>query len=203
MSTFLPGIEMPLPEGERLLWKGGPSWRALAIHAFHTPKIAVYFALLIGVAAVSVRGEPEAGQRFLVSATWLALGGSAAIAFACVMAMLVARTTLYAITDRRVVMKIGVALPVVLNVPLGVIDGMAMQRRRDGGGNIALCLEKNVRVAYAILWPHARAWRVRHPEPLLRSIGDVQTVASVLNGALLSSMHPVEEAAAAPSGHAA
>ena len=42
------------------------------------------------------------------------------------------------------------------------------------------------RVAYVVVWPHARAWHLRHPEPLLRSVADVERVGTILRDALLA-----------------
>lgn len=203
MSTYLRGVEMPLPEGERLLWQGSPNWKALAIHAFHVRKIAIYFGLLLIVAAIAARGAPDAARQFRSSAMWLTLGGVTAVAFVGLVAKLAARTTLYAITERRLVMKIGIALPVVLNVPLRVIDSIAMKRYPSGHGNVAIRLEGDVRVAFAVLWPHARAWHLRHPQPLLRDVDDVAAVASVLDGAVRATLEPEVELIETSSGHAA
>ena len=41
------GLPERLPEGETLLWQGRPSWRQLALRAFHVREIAIYFALLL------------------------------------------------------------------------------------------------------------------------------------------------------------
>lgn len=186
MSAFLEGIEAPLPEGESILWQAVPSRNALAVHAFHVRKIAFYFGLLICFSAVFARGEAEPLQFFFASAKWLVVGGAMACGFAYTVAALAARTTLYAITERRVVMKIGIALPVVLNIPLHIIDGVDVKRRSDGSGDLALRLANKSRVAFAVLWPHARAWHVRYPEPLLRGLINVDAVGVTLKQALLS-----------------
>ena len=36
---------------------------------------------------------------------------------------------------------------------------------------------------YALLWPHARPWRYRSPEPMLRAVPDAQAVAARLTRA--------------------
>lgn len=190
MSTYLRGVESPLPEGERVLWQGSPARNALALHAFHARKIAIYFVALIGLSAVFAGSEASPLQYFLNSAKWLVIGGGIAVLFAFTVATLSARTTLYAITERRVVMKVGIALPVVLNVPLHVIDGVDVRRRANGHGDIALRLANKSRVAYAILWPHARAWHVKYPQPLLRDLPNVDQVAIDLKQALLSATMP-------------
>ena len=185
MSTYLRGVEMPLPEGERVLWQGNPSRNALALHAFHARKIAIYFWVLIVLTAFFSQGEPQPMKFFTTSALWLAIGGAMATAFALTVSMLSSRTSLYAITERRVVMKIGIALPVVLNIPLNIIDGVGVKKRTDGSGDLSLKLANKSRVAYAVLWPHARAWHVRYPEPLLRGIANVDAVGDLLRQALL------------------
>jgi len=186
LSTFLEGVEAPLPDGEEVLWQAKPARNALALHAFHARKIALYFGALICLSAIFASGEAEPFAFFLASAKWLALGGAVACGFAFIVATLSARTTLYAITERRVVMKIGIALPVVLNIPLHIIDGVDIKRRSDGSGDLALRLGNQSRVAFAVLWPHARAWHVRYPEPLLRGLVNVDGVGAMLKQALLS-----------------
>lgn len=185
MSTFLEGVEAPLPDGEKILWQAKPARNALAVQAFHARKIALYFGALICLAAVFASNEAEPLKAFLSSAKWLALGGVTACGFALTVATLASRTSLYAITERRVVMKIGIALPVVLNIPLHIIDGVDVRRRADGSGDLALRLGHKSRVAFAVLWPHARAWHVRYPEPLLRGLTDIDAVGATLKQALL------------------
>lgn len=191
MTTYLKGVEVPLPEGETLLWQGSPAFRSLAVHAFHARKIALYFLGLIVITAVVNRGASVPGG-LLASSVPLAIGGATAVAFAVTVAQLAARTTLYAITDRRVVMKVGIALPIVLNIPLRMIESVDMKQYAGGLGNLSLKIAGGNRVAYAVLWPHARPWRVRFPEPLLRDLPNVSTVGATLREALLS-------AATAPS----
>ena len=38
--------------------------------------------------------------------------------------------------------------------------------------------------AWLLLWPHVRPWRMRHPEPMLRSLPDAAHVAAILAPAL-------------------
>ena len=77
-------------------------------------------------------------------------------------------------------MKVGIALPIVLNIPLHVIESADMLERQNKIGDIALRLANKSRVAYAVLWPHARAWHVRYPQPLLRGIPHIDEVGNVL-----------------------
>jgi hypothetical protein len=57
-----------------------------------------------------------------------------------------------------------------------------------------------------VLWPHARPFRLRHPEPLLRAIDDVAAVAAILERALRATLPELASTSApatATSGHAA
>ena len=67
-------------------------------------------------------------------------------------------------------MRIGIALPMTLNLPF------AHRSRRpgcrlhaDGSGDIAAALAGGDRIAYLHLWPHARPWQLARPEPMLRA----------------------------------
>ena len=63
-----PGLPERLPAGERILWQGAPDWRALALHAFHVRKLAIYFAAMMGLQALYQLGQPrEALARSLVA----------------------------------------------------------------------------------------------------------------------------------------
>ncbi|MEP7065064.1 MAG: photosynthetic complex putative assembly protein PuhB [Gemmatimonadota bacterium] len=188
-AVYLRGVEMPLPEGERVLWQGAPALAELLLHAFHARKVVIYFALLVALAAILAGESPAPLHTFLTAAMWLSISAVVACCFLFVFATLAARTTLYAITERRVVMKIGIALPVVLNVPLAIIDSVNLKPRAHDRGDIALQLAGDSRVAYLVLWPHARAWHLRHPQPLMRGVENAAGVGAVLQGALLAQLH--------------
>ena len=97
----------------------------------------------------------------------MGLSALGAVVILLVIAVLSARTTMYSITDRRVVMRIGMALPVTLNIPFEGIDGASLAEFSDKSGDIALSLNHNGRLGYLVLWPHARPWR--WPAPRLRA----------------------------------
>lgn len=188
MSGPLPRIVRrlpePLPLGERILWQGAPGKRSLAIHVFHVRKIAIYFgAIVLWRAGASFAGD-QSLLSALVAAAWVMPLALSATAIFCVFAYLVGRTTTYTITDRRIIMQYGVAFPMTLNIPFRVIGGAAVKIFSDGSGDIPVTLTGKDRVAYLVLWPHARAWRFARPEPMLRAIPDVAAVAKRLAGAL-------------------
>jgi hypothetical protein len=66
-------------------------------------------------------------------------------------------------------------------------------------------------IGYLNLWPHARPWRMKHPEPMLRSVPDAAAVARLLveawsaatgtdatGSAATTSPEPMQPATAAP-----
>lgn len=188
MSTPHPekidGIYDPLPEGERVLWQGAPDWRRLAVTAFHVRKVSLYFGILLvwKIVADTYDGSPLA--QAATGSLWLAALAGAAVGLLALLAWLSARTTIYAVTNRRVFLRIGIALPIYVNLPFTGIDAAALRVDADGSGDIPLRLKGGVRLAYLHLWPHARAWQLRHPEPMLRSVPEAKRVAQILSRAL-------------------
>jgi hypothetical protein len=94
--------------------------------------------------------------------------------------MLVARTTVYTITNRRVVLRIGVALSKCINLPLSQIGSADLRNQGDGFGDIALVPSGPSRLGYALLWPHAKPLRMGSPQPMLRALPAVGEVAAIL-----------------------
>jgi Bacterial PH domain len=176
------GLPERLPAGERILWQVQPHWRDLAVRAFHVRKLSLYFSVILLLRGMNgwVDGEPVA-----VIARGLALLGLLAvftIGLLTAMAWLAARTTAYTVTDKRVVMRIGIVLSLSLNLPLARIVAADLRRDKRGGstGDLVLRLGPDEKIAYLHLWPHARPWRLARPEPMLRSLADAPRLAAVL-----------------------
>ncbi len=169
-----PGLPEQLPADERLLWQGAPQWRLVALHVFHVRTLAWYFAAMMLLQATYLLGEPERNLfkplllSFLLSVISLGI--------LSLMAWLTARTALYTLTNKRVVMRIGIVLTLTFNLPLRMLAAASLKTNPDGSGDIALKLAGNDHIAWLNLWPHARPWVLRHPEPSLRCIADVSTV---------------------------
>ena len=177
------GLPEPLPHGERVLWQGAPDWRAMAVQSFHVRKLAVYFAVILALRAATVMTQGGALLDGVIAALWLTPAVALALGVAALMAYLSSRTTVYTITDQRVVMRIGIVLSLTFNLPFRRIAGAALRSFGDGLGNITLTLGGSEKIAYVHLWPHARPWRVAKPEPMLCSVPDAARVASVLSQA--------------------
>ncbi len=179
----VPGLPEPLPAGEHILWQGSPDWRRLAAEAFHVKRLAAYFTAMVLLQALlswrAAAGLTANLSPLLVSA-WLAL---IALALLSLMAWLSARTTIYTLTNKRVVMRIGIVLTVSFNLPLRWLAAAHLKAGADGSGDIALELKGADRIGYLHLWPHARPWHVGKPQPSLRCLRDAAAVGDVLQRA--------------------
>jgi hypothetical protein len=182
----LPG---PLPEGERVLWQGRPSVRQIALRVFHVRLIVVYFA---GLAIWRLTAVNGGATEWLGALGLAALLAGAALALLALLAVLTARASAYAITNRRVILRIGVALPITLQLPFRALEGAALRPYGDGSGDIVLQLAGGSPLGYAVLWPHVRPWHVRDPQPMLRAVPDCRTVAKLLADAVGATENDIE-----------
>ena len=149
------GLPEALPHGERLLWQGAPEWRVMAREAMHTRLLAGYFSVLLAWRAANVLSNAGSALDAAVAVLWLLPLAAAALGLLRLLAWLVCRTTVYTVTDRRVVMRIGVVLSITFNLPYTQIDSASLRLNGDGSGDIALVLAASDRIAYVHLWPHA------------------------------------------------
>jgi hypothetical protein len=196
----IPGLPKRPPEGEEILWQGAPDTRSLGRFLFNTRLIALYFGILAAWGALTAVADGRGILDAATSVIWLAVLGAGAIGLFQLFAWLVARTTVYTITNRRVVMRIGVALPITYNIPFKVIEAASLKEHKDGCGNISLQLRGDNNIAYLRLWPHARPWRFKKAEPTLREVPDAGHVAQVLGEALQRFVHQ-PDADRAPAAH--
>ena len=198
------GLPERLPDGERLLWQGAPDWRVLARQAFHVRGLALYFGAIVAYCfgSAALGGTPLADAA--LSAAKLAGVALVPIGFLAGYAWAVGRVTVYSVTNRRVVIQLGLTLPMAINLPFEKIDTAALNTRANGFGDISLLLNSMDKLAYLVLWPHARPWRLARPEPMLRAVPDAARVGQLLARALAASADmPVLVTPEAQPGHAA
>ncbi len=175
----VPGLPGRLPPGETILWQGAPEWKRLAIRAYHVRKVALYFAALVLLALAS---------GSMVGLGMTVVSGLAAVGILALFAWLMARSTLYTVTNRRVVIRFGVAVPMCVNLPMTSIETARVNVRPDGSGDIALATVAGERAGYFLLWPNVRPWRFARPEPMLRALADARAPAEILARALADAL---------------
>jgi hypothetical protein len=178
------GLPEHLPAGENMLWQGAPEFRQLAVTAFHIRKVLVYFAILLTWRICTGLGEGAGLAETLRGSVPLATLGAVCLAVIALIAWLSAVTTVYTVTDRRLVVRCGIALPMTVNIPFGAILSADLRRGRGRSGDIAFTLPAGKRIAYLQLWPHVRPWHLKHPKPMLRGLADAESVAFLLAPAM-------------------
>ena len=199
----LPGL---LPKGEQVLWRGAPDWRLLARRAFLGGPVAVWFAAIMlwrfADGLVAGRGLAQAGGHAL----WLGLVGVVALALIALMAWATAKSTCYTLTNRRLVIRTGVALTLSVNVPFKKVAAATLKPLSGGHGDVSLVIGGEQTFSYLLLWPHIRPWRIGRPEPTLRCVPEAASVAALLSETLAAyeAEHGIDaEGAALPDGAAA
>jgi Bacterial PH domain len=181
------GLPEPLPADERLLWQGSPDWRVMAREALHTRMLSVYFGVLLAWRGATVLSNGGSWFDAGLAVLWLLPLAVMAIAVLSLMAWLIARTSVYTITDKRVVMRIGVVLTITFNLPHSQIESAGLRTNADGSGDVTLLLNDADRIAYVHLWPHARPWHLKRSQPMLRALPQARSVATILSAALAES----------------
>ena len=176
----IPGLPARLPQGEHILWQGRPDSKTFARVILHERKIALYFLLLIGWKFGTGFYDGETFAQSLYTAATLALGALIVFSLLKLYARAVEKTTIYTITNKRIVMRFGVALPVTFNFPFAQIIEANLKPVIDDKGTISLGLKEHTKVSWLILWPHVRPWKLAHPQPSIRLVSDVQEVAILL-----------------------
>ena len=189
-----PGIPAPLPVGEHVLWQGSPDFKETAKHAFHIRKIAIYFAIIVAIQTMAVLSAGE--QSLFASLAKTLLLSGLGLAILTLFAYLTSRVTIYTITNKRILIRFGIALQMTINLPFTSICAADMREGQNGIGDIPLTVIDKERVSYLVLWPHVRPWQFSRPQPMLRCIPNVGEVAKIL-GHVVQSV-AVEQSTATP-----
>lgn len=180
------GLTKPLPPAERILWQVRPAPRAMAARIFHLHGVATYFALAAAAVALAAwRGGRPPGQA-IAEASLLLPFALASLGLLAILGRMTARATTYTLTNRRLILHIGIAYEMTVSVPLSAIRGAGLRRRADGSGDVVLSVKDAGGAGYVALWPHVRAWTFWRPQPMLRALPDVEAAAELIGDALVA-----------------
>jgi hypothetical protein len=177
------GLPEALPSNEKILWQGSPDWRALARRVFFLRTLTAYFVVILAIRGTLVLVDGGTDMAALKAVLLVAPLAVLALGTLLGVAVMTARTAVYTITDKRVVMRIGIVLNVTFNLPFGSIATAGLHDSGDGTGDITLALAGDAKIGFVHLWPHSRPWRLARPEPMLRCVPDVQVVGQILSRA--------------------
>ncbi|NJR13169.1 MAG: PH domain-containing protein [Phyllobacteriaceae bacterium] len=176
----VPGLPGRLPVGEHIVWQGRPEMGGVMVRVLRARWIAGYFAIAaLWSVAVGINDGVAFGA-ILIQLGYLAVLAAIVFGLMALFARAVSRTSAYTITNRRVVMRIGVALSASFNLPFSQITGADYRARKDGTGEIALDLVPGHGLSSAVFWPHQRGkvWSRLRPEMIC--LNDVADVAATL-----------------------
>jgi hypothetical protein len=199
------GLPERLPAGEKILWQGSPDFKAVALRIFHLRKAAVYFALLLLLRAGFVLGDGGSLADAVLALAWPLPLALTALACLTALAWMTAGTAVYTLTDKRLVMRIGIVLTLTFNIPLRTLKSAALRQGAEGKGDIVIEIAGPDHIAWLHLWPHVRAWHLARPQPMLRAVPDAAAVATLLAQAWsavtgAAATPPVQPATTAPAG---
>jgi len=172
-GAWLPGVEEALPSGEKVLWSGRPDLWPLAFRVLHLRTLMAYWVL---ATAFLLSARAVDGRPLTADLAWMGVIVGVGTLLILAGAVAVRSTTLYALTERRVVLRIGVALPVVLNLPLNRIESVDLRTFDGGRGDVVLTPKEGEGFGWALLWPHLRPWQWKAPLPSLKAIPDAEEV---------------------------
>ncbi|MEL6566995.1 MAG: photosynthetic complex putative assembly protein PuhB [Pseudomonadota bacterium] len=190
----VPGLPEALPEGERILWQGGPSAKALAVHAFHVRFVAGYFVVATAwrLAVMSGNGAAAADMTSVAATSLATCAAALVILYAIAWAM--ARAAIFTITDARIVMRYGSAIRKYVNLPFSRITSADVRSYGKTAGDIAITANGPGAVGYIHLWPFARPLKFAKPQPTLRGLPDAGAPAGVLKSAMQAFLETAETA---------
>ena len=176
------GLPENLPEDEKILWQGSPVFASLVNKVFFLRLLIVYFVFLLGFSLYwdfqKVAHSEALGNllaNFLLSGFCLAA--------LTLLAHLTCSTAVYTLTNKRVVMRIGIVLTLTFNIPFKQILASDFKKHSDGSGDISFSIDPSTKIAFIHLWPHCRFKSFAHPEPALKCIENVGDVASLIHKA--------------------
>ena len=172
------GLPGNLPKGEHIVWQGSPEFRSFARSVFHTRLVAGWFIFVASLAFVA-GGTGVLGAAITLMVAMLGLGVLGLLAWAG------ARSTVYTLTNKRVVMRFGAAVPKCVNLPLARIGAADVRPSGDGYVDIVLRTTDRFPLGWLQTWPHVRPWKVASPQPMLRALPEsfVPILAEGLTGA--------------------
>ena len=189
-SNCLPDeVRKAIPVGEMIRWCGRPNWKSLGYHAFGVKYLTVYL-ILSALYAVSQTNSPFRFGAFTVQYLPYIMSGIFASIILFVLAYLAARHTCYVITEKRVVIRTGIALVFLLNVPFKNVVSIDLQRLANGSGNLSFKAQSKKRIPYLSCWPSVRSGSLLQPVPAFRSILSIEEIGKICGE--LAEYHRVE-----------
>ena len=174
------GLPEELPDGEFVVWQGEPAWRSFTARAFHSRNLAFYFVGLIAVHLVYQILNGAAFAELSVSVAWQAGLAAIALGLLTLLGKQYASSTVYTLTNRRLVVRSGVAVPMIINLPWESVAKVGFKAFSDGTGDFLVTPKPGKKLFYLMVWPHVKPFGWGRVNPLLRAIPEPQALAQRL-----------------------
>ena len=179
-----------IPKDEEIIWHGRPDLRRFCLTAIGIKYILVYLIVITCSIIYTRYGDFNLITILQVLVPYL-LSCCLAIILLVIVGISQVLPTVYVITSKRVIIKSGLALIFMLNVPFDKIASIDKNNYSDGSGNISFKLISNKRVPFFASWPSVRPWYFSNPEPTFRCIADVDVIALKISEAAQSRVSEV------------
>ena len=195
----VPGLPGRLPDGEYIVWQGQPDLKIVMTRLLRARWIALYFAIAaLWSVAVGINSS-ESAWLLLGRVTFIAVAAAILFGLMFLYARSIAKTTLYTLTNRRVVMRVGIAISASFNLPFKQIAGADFRVGKDGSGDIALTLKAGHGLSGSVFFPHQRGGLWRKLSPQMICLTDAKSVAEKL-AAQLRAYAPTSQETEASTG---
>ena len=168
-----------IPNGESILWKGRPSLWGFSWNLFGLKWITLYLSML-SIVSVARFFASDFYTAFYVDFLPFFLSGIFASIILIGLAAIQAYSTVYIITENRVIIKTGAALSFLISMPFKKIKEVNLQKRGASIGTISFDLFSKKRVPYISCWPSVRPWKFKKTQPAFSCVRSVDEVATIL-----------------------
>jgi Bacterial PH domain len=176
----VPGLPGRLPDGEFIVWQGQPEFKTVMTRLLRARWVAAYFAIAaLWSVAVGINNS-ESAWALLGRMTFIVVAAVILFGLMALYARAVANTSLYTLTNRRVVMRVGIAISASFNLPFKQIAGADFRVGNDGSGDVALALKSGHGLSGSVFFPHQRGGLWRKLSPQMICLADAKIVAEKL-----------------------
>ena len=168
-----------IPDGESILWKGKPSLWGFSWNLFGLKWITFYLSIL-SIVSIARFFASDFHTAFYIDFLPFFLSGIFASIILIGLAAIQAYSTVYIITENRVIIKTGAALSFLISMPFKKIKEVNLQKRGASIGTISFELFSKKRVPYISCWPSVRPWKFKKTQPAFSCVRSVEEVATIL-----------------------
>ena len=179
-SQSLPSdVVSAIPPEEKVLWSGRPEWKALAYHSFGLKYLVFYLIFAALYCLAELDGAIVFGlllTKFLPYCFSGILAGLVLTGLAYFQAL----NTAYVVTEKRIVIRSGVALVFLLNAPFKKISSIDKQILKNSLGNFSFTTNSKRRIPFLSCWPSVKPWSFIEPKPAFKCIANADKIEEII-----------------------